>query len=256
MSYGLSAHRGRELGPAGGLAPRGIVEAAILATRPILYAPLQDAGQPSIDLVRSVQGVFANGGPGTFSMPPVVAGPFPGVRALDFNRNANFRFDARTISPPTGYHPGDVLTIAGWVFRTGTGTSGEVLLDEGPSSGNGAIIWWNGSNRLALRKAGVGDIIALNFATRAQWYYVVATKDGPRGAAIWLNGRKAPTGAFVDRTIATTAANEVVVGGTNSNFPAASLAHWAIWNRVLRPEEHRWIWRSAFARQPIAPAMR
>lgn len=208
--------------------------AAILATGPAFYVPMQ--GSQVIEIIR--------GNPATVSAtaPLIALGPFAGANAYRFSASTADN-DSFAIPTHTSYHPGTTsFSIGGWFNRAGAGAAFPSML--GLSNNDIGMGFGNTDDKPALGKVNVGDIWkATNSITRGLWYHFVVTKIGGSTAIGYLNG-EAVAGTYTAQTISTTAGNPtfgVNSGGSTNDFDG-SLAHWAIWRRVLSPADVRYLY--------------
>lgn len=212
--------------------PRERYEDVVLRTKPVLYVPMQ--GQKIRELVRGVDCTVSN------SPTLGASGPFPGEQAIRFSASTADN-DAVSVATNASYHPGDTFTVAGWFNRLGTGDASPSLIHLGS---NDLTVFINSSvngNYLALRKAGVGDIHRLGvFGSphTAGWQFCAWTKATTTTVG-YLNGVLTTSLGGSNQTIVASTVDPtfgITAGGTTIDLDG-SLAHWAVWNRVLSAGE-------------------
>ena len=199
---------------------------AVLGLSPVGYWPLGEA-TPGTGVCRDLTG--ANNGTYVGSPTGGVAGPLVGdtSTAVTFNGTSQ----GATLAP--GVHPGDVLSIVAWVSRTTSGAS-QAIIDLGV---NEAVLRYDTTDHLVLRKAGVSDIfISTPTYGNAAWQMVAGTKNA--GAVAMYRNGEAVAGTLTNATLLTGGVAGFI-GSSNipSNWFPGSLAHVAIWNRVLTVAE-------------------
>jgi hypothetical protein len=200
-------------------------EAAILATSPVLYLPMQ--GSTITEEVRSVTATVTGA---TVQQ----AGPVAGMDAISFD-GAN---DSVSVATHTSYHPGDTFSIGGWVNRTAAGDGSGAAIYH---AGSGELTVWfppSGGNldKLTLRKAGTGDVFASTTVYDSPyndgWFHFIYTKSGST-RALYINGVSEGAAGTNQTIVATTDAPTFGNSTTNTLDFAGRLAHMAIWSVAL-----------------------
>lgn len=209
-------------------------EDTMLASKPVLYIPMH--GATTRELVRQVDVTVAN----TFSR---ANGPFRGSQSTRFDATTG----SLTLTTDTSYHPGDTLSVGGWFNLTGAGNdTGGIMISA--QSGDYTVFLRASDGRVTFRKSGTADIIATSrvFATpwADGWQHILFTKNAGTASVCYLNGISAG-GATTNQTLVASASN-LTLGRSNatSNEHNGSLAHWAVWSRVLTAGEAADLYRA------------
>ena len=206
-------------------------EDVVLRTKPVLYVPMQ--GSTTREEVRLVTATVTGARIGR-------TGPFPGAQSIDFD-GAD---DRAVIATNAAYHPGDTFSVGGWFSRDGAGDVGNAptMFHNGT---NDFIVYFplsGNTNKLTLRKAGVGDIFATNtvFGSpyTAGWQHCIFTKNAGTATVCYLNGRS-ESGTYTNQTVVASTSDPTfgIISGALTNDFNGRLSHWAIWNRVLTAAE-------------------
>lgn len=217
-------------------------EDVVMATRPVMYVPMQ--GNKLWELVRGVA-CNINNAPALAQ-----AGPWAGSQAVRYSASTA---DDDTVSVTTNaaYHPGDTFSVGGWFNRRGQGDAANAptIIHLGT---NDFIVYFpltGNTDKLTLRKAGVGDIFATNrtFVTpwADGWQHVIFAKNAGTSTVCYLNGVSA-AGTYTNQTVVASASNVAFgsASGTLLNDFDGSTAHWAIWNRVITAAEAAELYRA------------
>jgi hypothetical protein len=221
---------------------REAYEDVVLRTRPAMYVPMQ--GSRAREVIRQVA-------PSTETATGQYRGPFMGAVGRRFSASTTDN-DKIEFTSNAAYHPGNTFSIGGWFNRIGAGdgANAPTMFHNGT---NDFIVYFpltGNTDKLTLRKAGVGDIFATNrtFASPYAdgWVHAIFTKNAGTATVCYINGVSV-AGTFTDQTVVASSSAPtfgLISGSTTNDFDGA-LSHWAIWSRVLTAAEVTELYRAA-----------
>jgi subtilisin-like proprotein convertase family protein len=202
---------------------------AVLADNPAGYWRFGEAsGTTAVDS-------SPNHNDGTYLNGPVLG--VPGALVADANTAASFDGvnDSVRVPDANSLDVGDTFTLEGWAKRTNATKSIE-LFNKG---GNGLqLTWMNAANggQIWLRKANVTTIArsAIAVPSDGLFHHIVATKNGPGAAVIYIDGAPSTVVLSTTQVIANTA---FPLTFTGAGAPPHTLDEFALYDGVLSPSQ-------------------
>lgn len=197
---------------------------AVMSTGPVFYVPMQ--GGVVVEIVRGVKATVSA------TAPLIVAGPFQGANGYRFSASTADH-DSFTIPTNAAYHPGNTFSVGGWVNQLANGGSFPSFLNAGANDFNPGP---SQAGKFGLGKNGVGTIFVTTATYKATgWHHLLLTKAGAT-TTCYVDGYSV-AGTTTDLTVVAGSSNiELGAAGTSGDLDG-SLAHMAIWNRVLTAGE-------------------
>ncbi len=215
-------------------AARQAYEEVVLATKPVLYVPMQ--GSATRELIKQ-SAVTVSGALRAQN------GPFRGSHSMLFDGSN----DRVTPTNDASFHPGDTFTVGCWFNLKGAGAdTGGIMYTNQANDLTMYIPAANG--KLTLRKSGASEVFQ---TTRT---FLTPFTDGWQHALIAKNAGTSVTCYIAGIAVAGTTTNATMVAGgsaptigegnASTNAFNGLLAHVAVWNRVLTAAEAAELYRA------------
>jgi Tol biopolymer transport system component len=176
-----------------------------------------------------------NANNGTYLNGPLLG--LPGALAGDANTAASFDGvnDSVRVPDANSLDVGDSFTLEGWIKRS-SATKAYELFNKGGNGLQLTVMSAANGNQVWLRKANVSTIARSSAGVPAdgRFHYVVATKNGPNSAHIYIDGVESTVAVSPAQVIANTAFPLTFTGaGTNQH----TLDEFALYDGVLTPAQ-------------------
>lgn len=210
--------------------------ATLMGTRPVLYYPGYGGGASTASSSTYREMVLGTKANASNNQP--VRGPLQGLGAATANSSQAMYMNGGSAS----YHPGDVLSIGGWVQPT---TSASTVIAT--NTGDYIILMASSGSQIIFAKQNTGNSYTVSHGKgTGTWFSFLFTKNGSGASntyVCYING-VAVAGSYSNRTMVAASGN-VYFGCTNTGGGGAflgNLAHISVWPRVLTAAEARMLY--------------
>ena len=161
----------------------------------------------------------------------------PGALVGDTNTAASFDGvnDQGRVPDSASLDVGDSFTLEGWIKRPSAAQAHDLFV-KGANGLHLTVMGAGSGNQVWLRKSGVSTIVrsAVGVPADGSWHHVVATKNGPGTAKIYVDGVASTVGVSVNQVVQNTALPLVLAGNASTAAPRDELA---IYDQALSAAE-------------------